>query len=84
MENERISTFAKASADMGDTGFTQFRHRWYDYTLGKWIGRDPIGVLIFIIGPTKISILRNIINNSSFSLQYVCPLPISIKKQVYR
>ena len=28
----------------GDTGFTQFVHRWYDSSLGKWISRDPIGV----------------------------------------
>lgn len=26
-----------------DTGLTYFWHRWYDYSLGRWTTRDPIG-----------------------------------------
>ncbi len=29
----------------GTSGFVQFQHRWYDPETGKWLSRDPIGVM---------------------------------------
>jgi RHS repeat-associated protein len=48
VENDSINNFTFIGRFGGqkdwDTGFIQFKHRWYDANIGRWISRDPIGV----------------------------------------
>ena len=56
-----------------DTGLTYFWHRWYDSKDGRWISRDPIGVLG---GINLYGYVKNQANNKTDGSGYCCIPPL--------